>query len=146
MTYQLRDYQTDLLDRVQQSWNTSYRSILLQLPTGAGKTICFAHLLQPFANNGKTALVLAHRAELIKQAAAKITMMTGIEPGIIKAGYQADYSRSIQIASVQSLIRRLKNYPHPDLVIIDEAHHSIASSYRSSQTSPYLMRVWTYLD
>ena len=104
---------------------------MLQLPTGGGKTICFSHLVQLFIAIGKTVLVLAHREELIKQAADKITLMTGIEPGIIKAGYKADYSSPIQIASVQSLTRRLKHCPQFDLVVIDEAHHSTANSYRS---------------
>ena len=131
MIYQLRHYQTDLLDRTQQSWNSGNRSILLQLATGGGKTICFAHLIQISIKIGKTVLVLAHREELIKQAAEKITTMTSIEPGIIKAGYKADYSRSIQVASVQSLTRRLKHCPQFDLVVIDEAHHSTAKSYRS---------------
>ena len=131
MTYTLRPYQTDLLDRVSQSWDAGSRCILLQLPTGGGKTICFAHLVKISIEIGKTVLVLAHREELIKQAAEKITAMTGIEPGIIKAGYKADYSRSIQVASVPSLTRRLKHCPQFDLVVIDEAHHSTANSYRS---------------
>jgi len=130
-SYQLRDYQSDLLDRVSQSWDEGNRSIMLQLPTGGGKTICFAHLVQMFAATGKTALILAHREELIKQAALSITAMTGIEPGIIKAGHKPDYSKPIQVASVQSLTRRLSNCPQFDLIVIDEAHHSTANSYRN---------------
>ena len=130
MTYQLRDYQSDLIDRAQQSWDAGNRRVMLQLATGGGKTICFAHIVQMFAATEQTALVLAHREELIKQAADKITAITGIEPGIIKAGHKADYSRSIQVASIQSLIRRLKHCPHPDLIVVDEAHHSTANSYR----------------
>jgi superfamily II DNA or RNA helicase len=131
MTYQLRPYQSDLLDRVQQSWDTGNRAILSQMPTGAGKTIAFAHVIQTFAANGKTILVLAHREELIIQAADKITALTSAEPGIIKAGYKPEYSRSIQVASVQSLIRRLSKCPQFDLIVIDEAHHATANSYRS---------------
>ena len=131
MSYQLRDYQTDLLDCVSQSWDSGNRRVMLQLATAGGKTICFSHLIQIFIANEKTVLVLAHREELILQAAAKITAMTGIEPGIIKAGYKADYDRAVQVASVQSLVRRLKHCPQPDLIVIDEAHHSTANSYRS---------------
>ena len=131
MTYQLRPYQTDLLDRVTQSWRDGNRSIMLQLPTGGGKTICFSHLIQTFVANRKIVLVLAHREELIEQAADKITAMTGIEPGIIKSGIKPHYERVIQVASVQSLIRRLSKCPHPDLIVIDEAHPSTANSYRS---------------
>ena len=131
MTYQLRDYQTDLIDRTQQSWNAGNRRVMLQLPTGGGKTICFSHIIQMFVAIGKTILVLAHRQELITQAAEKITTMTAIEPGIIKAGIKPNYSSPIQVASIQSLTRRLSNCPQFDLVVIDEAHHSTANSYRS---------------
>jgi superfamily II DNA or RNA helicase len=131
MSYQLRPYQTDLIDRVIQSWSAGNQSVMLQLPTGGGKTVVFSHRIQTFAASGKTILVLAHREELIKQAADKITAMTGIEPGIIKAGYKPDYSLPIQVASIQSLTRRLAKCPQFDLIVIDEAHHSSANSYRS---------------
>ena len=130
MTYQLRPYQSDLLDRVAQSWGSN-RRVMLQLPTGGGKTICFSHVVAQFITAGKTVLILAHREELIKQAADKITTITGIEPGIIKAGYKPDYFRRVQVASVQSLTRRLAQCPHFDLIIIDESHHSVSTSYRS---------------
>jgi superfamily II DNA or RNA helicase len=131
MSYQLRPYQSDLLDRLSQSSKAGMRRVMLQLPTGGGKTVVFSHLVQTFAASGKTVLVLAHREELIKQAADKITAMTGIEPGIIKAGYKPDYSLTIQVASIQSLTRRLKHCPQFDLIVVDEAHHSTANSYRS---------------
>jgi superfamily II DNA or RNA helicase len=134
-TYQLRDYQTDLIERIFTHWHQGRRRVMAQLPTGGGKTICFSHLVQLFVAAGLTVLVVAHREELIKQAADKITAMTGIEPGIIKAGYKADYSRPIQVASVQSLIRRLSRCPHFDLVVVDEAHHATANSYRSILTN-----------
>jgi superfamily II DNA or RNA helicase len=131
MTYQLRPYQTDLLDRVAPSWDNGNRRVMLQLPTGGGKTICFSHLVAQFITAGKTVLILAHREELIKQAADKITTITGIEPGIIKAGYKPDYSQPIQVASVRSLTRRLHHCPHFDLIVIDEAHHATAKTYRT---------------
>ncbi len=131
MTYQLRPYQSDLLSLVSGSWNTGNRRVMLQLPTGGGKTILFSHLVQIFVSNGKTALILAHREELIIQAADKVQTITGIAPGIIKAGYKPDYSLPIQVASVQSLIRRLAHCPNFDLIVVDEAQHSTANSYRS---------------
>ena len=130
MAYRLRSYQTDLLDHVSNSWNNGCKKTMLQLPTGAGKTICFCHIAKVFVDIGKTVLILAHREELIKQAADKITAVTGSAPGIIKAGYKADYSQPVQVASVQSLARRLRHCPQFDLIIIDEAHHSTAKSYQ----------------
>ena len=131
MTYKLRPYQADLLDRIYKSWDSGNRRVMLQLPTAGGKTICFSHLVKIFITIGKTVLVLAHREELIKQAADKITATTGITPGIIKAGYTADYSQPVQVASIQSLTRRLSNCPQFDLVVVDEVHHSTSKSYRN---------------
>jgi superfamily II DNA or RNA helicase len=130
MTYQLRPYQVALILEVDRAWELGHRSVMLQLPTGGGKTIVFSHLVLAALNRGESALILAHREELILQAAAKIQAITAIEPGIIKAGHKPNYSKPIQIASVQSLTRRLANCPHFDLVVVDEAHHSTAQSYR----------------
>jgi superfamily II DNA or RNA helicase len=131
MTYQLRPYQSDLLDRLSQSWKAGMRSVMIQLPTGGGKTILFSHLVAQTVKRGGLVLILAHREELITQAADKVQAITGIDPGIIKAGYKPEYSLPIQVASVQSLTRRLAHCHKFDLVVVDEAHHSTANSYRS---------------
>ena len=65
MSYQLRDYQTDLLDRINKSWFSGTRSLVCQLPTGGGKTILFATVVHEANQNGLKCLVLAHREELI---------------------------------------------------------------------------------
>jgi superfamily II DNA or RNA helicase len=131
MTYQLRPYQTDLLDRINKSWFSGTRSIVCQLPTGGGKTILFATAVHEANQKGLKCLVLAHREELIKQAADKLEIITNDPVGIIKAGHPTNYDRDIQVASVQSLTRRLKHCPEFDLIIVDEAHHSTANSYRT---------------
>lgn len=130
MTYQLRDYQTDLLDRINKSWFSGTRSILCQLPTGSGKTVCFSHVIHEATQNGLKCLVLAHREELIVQAADKLEIITNNPVGIIKAGYPTNYDRDIQVASIQSLTRRLKHCPEFDLIVVDEAHHSTSRTYR----------------
>jgi superfamily II DNA or RNA helicase len=131
MTYALRDYQLDLLDRINKSWFSGTRSIVCQLPTGGGKTILFATAVHEANQKGLKCLVLAHREELIKQAADKLEIITNDPVGIIKAGYPTNYDRDIQVASVQSLTRRLNHCPEFDLIIVDEAHHSTANSYRT---------------
>jgi superfamily II DNA or RNA helicase len=131
MSYQLRPYQTDLLDRINKSWFNGTRSIVCQLPTGGGKTILFATAVHEANQNGLKCLVLAHREELIKQAADKLEIITNDPVGIIKAGHPTNYDRDIQVASVQSLTRRLNHCPEFDLIIVDEAHHSTANSYRT---------------
>lgn len=131
MSYQLRDYQSDLLDRIESAWFAGNRSILCQLPTGGGKTIVFSAIVNRANKNGLKCLILAHREELIKQAADKIEIITDEPVGIIKAGYSTNYDRDIQVASVQSLARRLNHCPEFDLIVVDEAHHSTARSYRT---------------
>ena len=128
MSYQLRPYQSDLLDRIDKAWFSGSRSILCQLPTGGGKTILFATAVHEAIQNGLKCLILAHREELIKQAADKIEIITNDPVGIIKAGYPANYDADIQVASVQSLTRRLGKCPQFDLIVVDEAHHSTANS------------------
>jgi superfamily II DNA or RNA helicase len=131
MTYQLRDYQSDLLDRIDKAWFAGSRSILAQLPTGGGKTIVFSTVVHQASKSGLKCLILAHREELIKQAADKIEIVTNEPVGIIKAGYPTNYDREIQVASVQSLTRRLDRCPQFDLIVVDEAHHSTSRTYRT---------------
>ncbi len=131
MTYQLRPYQSDLLDRIDKAWFAGHRSILAQLPTGGGKTIVFSTVVHHASKNGLKCLILAHREELIKQAADKIEIVTNDPVGIIKAGYPTNYERDIQVASVQSLTRRLDRCPQFDLIVVDEAHHSTSRTYRT---------------
>jgi hypothetical protein len=120
MTYQLRDYQSDLLDRIDKAWFSGHRSLLCQLPTGGGKSIIFATVVHQAIKSGSKCLILAHREELIKQAADKVEIITNEPVGIIKAGYPTNYDRDIQVASVQSLTRRLKYCPEFDLIVVDE--------------------------
>jgi superfamily II DNA or RNA helicase len=93
MTYQLRDYQSHLLDRIESAWFRGNRSILCQLPTGGGKTIVFSAIVNRANKNGLKCLILAHREELIKQAADKIEIITDEPVGIIKAGYSTNSHR-----------------------------------------------------
>ncbi|MGF1490098.1 MAG: DEAD/DEAH box helicase [Prochloraceae cyanobacterium] len=125
--YALRAYQKDLIARVFASWKKGNRRILLQLATGGGKTILFTDIIKTFISHNFKALVIAHKKELIEQAHGKIKQITGITPGYIKAGYTPNEAASVQVASIQTLIRR--NKPPADLLIIDEAHHSAAKSY-----------------
>ncbi len=125
--FTLRDYQQDLIDQVFTAWAGGIEKLLLQLSTGGGKTIIFVAIASKFIARSERVLVVAHREELILQAAEKLAAVTGIEPGIIKAGYKPTES-FIQVGSIQTLARR-KSYPDAQLVIVDEAHHASAASY-----------------
>lgn len=127
-TYELRNYQQELVNEVFAKWRSGLQRIMLQLPTGAGKTVLFSAIAQEFVAKGERVLVLAHREELLTQAQEKLESVTQLPVGIIKAGYPSNPLFPIQVASVATLIRR-KTLPEAALVICDEAHHSIADSY-----------------
>ena len=118
---QLRDYQLRAIDEVSRQLMSNP---LLVLPTGAGKTFTCAALVQQL---GMRTLWIAHRRELISQAAQRLTAC-GLTCGVIAAGYPERRSAQVQVASVQTLIRRAM--PPVDLIVIDEAHHARAGQYR----------------
>ena len=103
-------------------------SVAVQLPTGAGKTIIFTAVANEFVSQSQPVLVIAHRTELITQAASKLKAVTKRKVGTIKAGYQPDPDCLIQVASIQTLIRRTP--PPASLVIFDEAHHCHSKTLR----------------
>lgn len=125
----LRDYQQALVQGVYHQW-TQHQRVMAQLPTGGGKTIIFAAIASEFITRGERVLVLAHREELINQAAVKLETVTRSPVGIIKAGYKPNPLFPVQVASVQSMVNRLNHFEDFGLVVIDEAHHSTAETYR----------------
>ena len=127
---QLRSYQIKAIDSLRYSFNTKgKKSPLLVMPTGAGKTVVFAAISKAISQNEKNVLILVHRRELIDQASKKLKNI-GLNHGVIAAKY-ASSQNNIQIASVQTLVRRLvTNTFNPHYIIIDEAHHAAAGSWR----------------
>ena len=124
----LRQYQVAAIEGLRAVVRSGKRSALLVLPTGAGKTVVFVEIAKAAAAKGNSTLILVHRRELITQASNKLKAI-GVDHGIIAAGFPPTYSQ-IQIASVQTLVRRLDKIKiDPALVIIDEAHHAVAGSW-----------------
>ena len=98
------------------------------MPTGAGKTVVFTEIARLASEKSKTVYILVHRRELVRQASDKLSN-AGVEHGIIAAGFKPS-RHWVQVASVQTLVRRLLTVARdPDLLIIDEAHHAVAGSY-----------------
>ena len=125
-----RPYQETSIDRIVKGFDEFDRQLLV-LPTGGGKTLVFSWLAKTFLP--KRTLILAHREELIDQAIAKLKAATGIVAEKEKAEFRASNMAPVVVASVQSMIRRLDNWPsdHFGLVVADEAHHSISESWRT---------------
>ena len=131
---ELRPYQEEAKTAIFQEWEKVDRTLLV-LPTGCGKTIVFAKVTEDCVKNGDRVLILAHRGELLEQAADKIQRTTGLLCATEKAGQTCLGSWfRITVGSVQSLMReeRLHRFPEDyfDTIIIDEAHHCISESYR----------------
>lgn len=132
---ELRPYQEQAKEAIQREWATGKDKTLLVLPTGCGKTIVFAKVTEDQVAAGERVLILAHRGELLDQAAEKIALATGLGCAVEKAEDTCLGSWfRIVVGSVQTLMRekRLMQFP-PDYfgtIIVDEAHHAISESYQ----------------
>ena len=125
----LRPYQVELVDGGRDLFLIGHKAVLLVAPTGGGKTVVFSHMGATAARRDKRVLILVHRIELVRQTLKKIAW-TGVICGVIQRKFKPDLTAHIQIASVQSLVKRLDKIPYEfDLIIVDEAHHAPAGSW-----------------
>lgn len=134
----LRPYQVEAKRIIFESWNSN-RSLLLQMPTGTGKTFLFSSIVNDILRYYKekriklNVLIVVHRIELIDQI-SKTLDKYNIGHGIIQGNTEQHLWQRIQVASVQSLIseRNTINVTRLDFeyIIIDEAHHAVADSYK----------------
>ncbi|TLN22410.1 DEAD/DEAH box helicase [bacterium] len=133
---ELRPYQEQAKTAVLGQWDKGIKRTLLVLPTGTGKTIVFSKIIEDRVRAGEKVLVLAHRGELLDQAAEKLEKSTGLICAREKAeDTSLDSWYRVVVGSVQTLMRekRLKRFDtdHFGTIIIDEAHHCISESYKS---------------
>jgi DNA repair protein RadD len=125
---ELRDYQVRLVEQIEATTD----SVLCVLPTGGGKTLVAAAIIERAAEAGRRVLVLTHRREILKQTSLKVPL----DHGLIQSGLNVDPQFSIQIASVQTLWARCMRsdkmpLPSAQLLVVDEAHHIAAATWRS---------------
>lgn len=130
----LRPYQLEAAAAIERELQT-HRSTLLVLPTGCGKTVTFGEVARRTAADGCRVLVIAHRSELLEQAARTLQRF-GLSTGIEQAEQRTDrlFPPDVVIASVQTLQRKRLESFDPNafaLLIVDEAHHATAASYRA---------------
>ncbi len=137
----LRPYQEEAVEAVLREWSGGARSTLIVLPTGCGKTIAFAELVR--RSRPARAMVLAHREELVWQAQDKIRRVTGLDVQVEMADFRADMNSMlgappVVVSTVQTHTvggdgggRMTKFDPNEfGVLVIDEAHHATADSYR----------------
>jgi superfamily II DNA or RNA helicase len=123
----LRPYQQQLITDIRLQYQLGHRKVLAVLPTGGGKTVCFSYIAEQAAKKGNRVLVLVHRQELLDQASRSMT----VPYGRISAGKAMDLSHAVQVASVQTVARRLHLLPRDffQLLVVDEAHHTTAGTW-----------------
>lgn len=134
---QLRDYQLRYKKEIYELWK-KHRSVMLQMPTGTGKTRLFASIVRDIHDHGVRqgkaykVLILVHRQELLDQAAQTLGIAYSVAHGIIMSGTRQQMFYPTQIASIQTLNRRLNSWVDKqfDFIIIDEAHHALSDSYK----------------
>lgn len=123
----LRDYQHEILSRARPALK-QHRSALIQAPTGAGKTVLAAFMIDGTRTRGDAAWFICHRAELV-EGTSKTFSKYGIAHGIIAGGFPQNLAALVQVCSIDTLKLRLGKLQAPRLAIIDEAHHSSAAGW-----------------
>lgn len=130
----LRPYQQHLKEEIFEAWQFYYK-LMLQLPTGTGKTVLFSSIIKDLAAVPNTKiLIVAHRKELVEQISTWLDRFQ-VEHGVIISGRKRNLDNSIQVASIQTYTNKanqaLMDSFCPDFIIIDEAHHTVAQTYQS---------------
>lgn len=133
--FELRPYQAEAKQAILSAWDEGYRKTLLVLPTGCGKTVVFSSVTENQVNKGHRVLIMAHRGELLDQAADKLKEASGLDSVLEKAESSClDSFLPVTVGSVQSLAqeKRLARFPNDYFqdIIVDEAHHCLSDSYR----------------
>jgi superfamily II DNA or RNA helicase len=128
--YTLRPYQQRALNEIRKAIVEGHKSILLQAPTAAGKSVMFAEIIRSAYEKGKTVFFGVHRQEILYQVIRYMEKLN-IPHGVIKSGYKHEDWHPVQLASLQTAYRRLSGpyVTEADIVIQDECHRSTAKTY-----------------
>ena len=133
MTLTLRPRQLQAVADLRNAYAFGYRAPILVAPTGFGKTATATEIVRLTIARGRSVWFLAHLREILDDTAARLTA-AGISHGSIRAGRSSDYGKLVQVVAVQTAVRR-SHLPRPDLIIVDECHLAVASSYRQVITA-----------
>lgn len=123
-----RPYQAQAIAETREAYRAGNRGAVLVMPTGAGKTYTASIIVHGAAAKGNTTWWLCHRRELASQASQTFHSL-GIPHGTVQAGYVSDPVARVQVASIQTIVRRLDRLAEPDLIVFDETHHIGASQW-----------------
>ena len=124
----LRPYQQKFVGDLRSAFAAGAKRVLGVSPTGSGKSACMAHIARCSLEKGLRTTVIAHRAEIIKQLSDALRK-EGVDHGIIRSGVQMRAHMPVQVASVQTLVKRMSILPKPDMLMVDESHRIMANTY-----------------
>lgn len=128
--FQLYPYQNNIVTGIRQAYTNKYNAPLVVSPTGSGKTVIYTHVSQGAVTKDNRVLILTHRYELLKQTSAAL-MENQVFHGLINPKFKENQLAPIQVGTVQTVLNRLgginRNFK---LIVIDEAHHAVADSWR----------------
>lgn len=129
MSLILRDYQDGLILQAREHIQAGARSVLIQSPTGSGKTVLVAKMMQTAISRGYDAWFNVHRRELVKQSVITLTQAADLEVGIVAASFPGNRLLPCQVCSIGTLRQRRHRLGSPRLMIWDECHHLAATSW-----------------
>ena len=127
MKIKLREYQNKSISEIRSLFISGVNSVLLQSSTGSGKTILAAFMMAGAAERGQKVYFIAHRDYLLSQTSEALKLL-GIPHGMISPAY-TENNELVQVASIMTIVRRLDRLRPGDLLIIDEAHRSLAGTH-----------------
>ncbi|MBR1154597.1 DEAD/DEAH box helicase [Bradyrhizobium sp. JYMT SZCCT0428] len=128
----LRKDQRELMDAASAQMKSGHRRVLIQAPTGFGKTVLTSSMMGTSAQRGFHSIFIVHRRELLAQASAAFTS-NGVVHGVITAGVEPDFSQLVHVATIGSLVKYLDRMTRPRFVCWDECHHLPAPGWTSLQ-------------
>lgn len=128
----LRPYQRKAIDEVFSALKEGCRKILLVLAMGLGKTTVMSAIIEMGYIKNRKILIIVHRDNLVRQFSKRLLSQFHVPSGLILGKEEKNYNLPIQVASRQSLIRRLDKFApdHFDLIVVDEAHYAAAPEYK----------------
>jgi DNA repair protein RadD len=128
VTFTLRPFQSEMIHDARQAFTHGAQSVLIQAPTGAGKTVIASAVLDAAAKKGKRSWFIVHRRELVGQA-VRTFEEAGVPVGVVAAGSRLTPDKAVQVCSIGSLMRRIDLLPGPDFLCWDECHHCVSATW-----------------